>query len=48
MRIIAIISSLIAVVVSSPALAECGSVHEPFDCRDHAVPNYPKCSCKAG
>jgi hypothetical protein len=25
-----------------------GSVHGPFDCRDHPVPHYPECSCKAG
>jgi hypothetical protein len=25
-----------------------GSVHGPFDCRDHPVPAYPECSCKAG
>ena len=25
-----------------------GPVHGPFDCRDHSVPNYPECSCKAG
>jgi hypothetical protein len=24
-----------------------GSVHGPFDCRDHPVPNYPQCLCKA-
>jgi hypothetical protein len=25
-----------------------GAVHGPFDCRDHPVPNYPQCLCKAG
>ena len=25
-----------------------GPVHGPFDCRDHPVPDYPACSCKAG
>jgi hypothetical protein len=25
-----------------------GSAHGPFDCRDHLVPDYPECSCKAG
>jgi hypothetical protein len=25
-----------------------GSVHGPFDCRDHPAPDYPGCSCKAG
>jgi hypothetical protein len=24
-----------------------GSEHGPFDCRDHPVPSYPECSCKA-
>jgi hypothetical protein len=24
-----------------------GAVYGPFDCRDHPVPAYPECSCKA-